>query len=129
MKHVSILALNDCVLASIVDPRTMLLGVNDFLEAAGKEPMFDVHMVGLQKEVKLHGGMFTVHADVLLDDVKKTDSLIDFMDAGLNQKELASNQKPARVDDVQKLLQDVPMDELKDFNDQSKDIEDVMMTN
>jgi len=64
-----------------------------------------------------------------IDDVKKTDSLIEFMDAGLNQKELASNQKPSKIDDVQKLLQDVPIDELKDFNDQSKDIEDVMMTN
>jgi len=64
-----------------------------------------------------------------IDDVKKTDSLIDFMDAGLNQRELASNQKLVKTDDVQQLLQDVSTDELKDFNDQSKDIEDVMMTN
>jgi len=64
-----------------------------------------------------------------IDDVKKTDSLIDFMDAGLNQKELASNQSIPKTDDVQKLLQDVPTDELKDFSDQSKDIEDVMMAN
>lgn len=64
-----------------------------------------------------------------INDVKKTDSLIDFMDAGLNQKELASNHNPVKTDDVQKLLQDVSTDELKDFDDQSKDIEDVMMTN
>ncbi|MFI5186478.1 MAG: hypothetical protein ACHQF0_07130 [Chitinophagales bacterium] len=64
-----------------------------------------------------------------IDDVKKTDSLIEFMDAGLNQKELASNNKTIKTDDVQQLLQDVSTDELKDFNDQSKDIEDVMMTN
>ena len=64
-----------------------------------------------------------------IDDVKKTQSLIDFMDAGLNQEELANNSKTIKTDDVQKLLQDIPLDELKDFNDQSKDIEDVMMTN
>jgi hypothetical protein len=64
-----------------------------------------------------------------IDDVKKTDSLIDFMDAGLNQKELASNHPAVKTDDVQQLLQDVSTDELNDFNEQSKDIEDVMMTN
>ena len=64
-----------------------------------------------------------------IDDVKKTDSLIDFMEAGLNEKELASNRRTGKTDDVQQLLQDVSSDELKDFNDQSKDIEDVMMTN
>jgi hypothetical protein len=30
---------------------------------------------------------------------------------------------------VQQLLKDVSIDELKDFNEESKDIEDVMMTN
>jgi len=64
-----------------------------------------------------------------IDDVKKTENLIDLMDAGLNEKELASNHKTTRTDDVQKLLQDVSTDELKDFNEESKDIEDVMMTN
>jgi hypothetical protein len=64
-----------------------------------------------------------------IDDVKRTDTLIDFMDAGLNQQELATNHKKVKTDDVQKLLQDIPIDELKDFNEESKDIEDVMMTN
>jgi hypothetical protein len=64
-----------------------------------------------------------------IDDVKKTDSLIEFMDAGLNQKEMANNHPVVKTDDVQQLLQDVSTDDLKDFNEQSKDIEDVMMTN
>jgi hypothetical protein len=64
-----------------------------------------------------------------IDDVRKTDSLIDFMDAGLNEKELASNHNTAKIDDVQRLLQDVPTDELKEFNEQTKDIESLMMTN
>jgi hypothetical protein len=64
-----------------------------------------------------------------IDDVKSTETLIDFMDAGMNEKELASNQKVIKTDDVQQLLKDVSNDELKDFSDESKDIEDVMMAN
>jgi len=64
-----------------------------------------------------------------INDVKSTNTLIDFMDAGLNERELASSKKSIKTDDVQQLLKDVSIDELKDFNEESKDIEDVMMTN
>ena len=64
-----------------------------------------------------------------INDVRSTENLIDFMDAGLNEKELASTNKSIRTDDVQVLLKDVSIDELKDFSEESKDIEDVMMTN
>jgi len=64
-----------------------------------------------------------------INDVKSTENLIDFMDPGLNEQELASSQKVIKTDDVQQLLKDVPIDELKDFNEESKAIEDVMMTN
>ena len=64
-----------------------------------------------------------------IDDLKSTDNLIEFMDAGLNEKELASNHKTSATEDVQRLLKDVSTDELKEFSEQSKDIEDVMMTN
>ncbi|QXV65825.1 helix-turn-helix domain-containing protein [Mucilaginibacter achroorhodeus] len=76
MKHISILITNEAVLASIADPRIMFTGVNDFLEAAGKPALFNVQLVGLQKEVKLHGGLFSVHTDALISDVKKTDLII-----------------------------------------------------
>ena len=76
MKHVSILIINEAVLASIVDPRVIFTGVNDFLAAEGKPPAFDVQLVGLEKEVRLHGGLFSVHTDVLLSDLKKTDLII-----------------------------------------------------
>lgn len=63
----------ESILASIADPRYMFTAVNEFLEAAGKPPMFQVQLVGLEKEIKLNNGAFSVHADVLLKDVKKTD--------------------------------------------------------
>ncbi|MBS1600556.1 MAG: helix-turn-helix domain-containing protein [Bacteroidetes bacterium] len=76
MKHISILVYDEAVLPSIVDPRTMFVGVNDFLEASGREPMFNVQMVGLTKEIKLSKGVFTIHADAVFKDVKKTDLII-----------------------------------------------------
>jgi transcriptional regulator GlxA family with amidase domain len=76
MKHISILIPHDSVMASIVDPRAIFTGVNDFLDAAGKPPAFKVQLVGLTKEVQLHNGTFTVHADALIGDVKKTDLIL-----------------------------------------------------
>lgn len=76
MKQVSILVLHDAVMASIVDPHTMFTGVNQFLAGADREPEFRLQFVGLTKQVKLYNGLFSVHADVLMDDVKKTDLVI-----------------------------------------------------
>lgn len=76
MKHVAILIPNEAVLASIVDARTIFTGANDFLQAMGRQPAFNVQMVGLTKEVKVHGGMFSVHPDVLLGELQKSDMVI-----------------------------------------------------
>lgn len=77
MKTVSILVPETAVMACITDPRYMFEAVNQFLLAAGKQPMFKIQLVGAKKEVKLNGGMFTVHTDFLLDEVNsKTDLVI-----------------------------------------------------
>lgn len=73
MKRVVILVPEDAVLASIDDPRCILSGVNDFLAEAGRDPVFDIRLVGMTKEVKLHKGSFTVHADMLLHEVTHAD--------------------------------------------------------
>ncbi|RYY60976.1 MAG: helix-turn-helix domain-containing protein [Chitinophagaceae bacterium] len=76
MKHISILIPHDAVMASVVDPQTILTGVNEFLKAAGKDPVFNVQLVGLSRQVKLSNGQFSVHTDALLDEIKKTDLII-----------------------------------------------------
>ncbi len=76
MKHVTILVPYEAVMASIVDPRTIFTGVNDFLEQSGKPPLFKVQLAGLTKQVRLTNGQFSVHTDVLLQDVKKTDLIV-----------------------------------------------------
>lgn len=76
MKTVIILILETSVPAAIVDPRYMFSAVNEFYKSAGHLPFFKIQLVGLTKEVKLNDGLFTVHPDVLLKDVKKTDLII-----------------------------------------------------
>lgn len=73
MKHVSILVPESAVLAAIGDPRYMFTAVNQFLESAGKPALFDIQLVGRSKAIQLNDGVFTVHTDRLLDEVKKTD--------------------------------------------------------
>ncbi|HEX8638772.1 MAG TPA: hypothetical protein VF692_11955, partial [Pyrinomonadaceae bacterium] len=73
MKHVSILVPESAVLAAVDDPRHVFAAVNDFHKAAGKPAIFDLKFVGASKEVRLHNSSFTVHSDLLLSDVKKTD--------------------------------------------------------
>jgi transcriptional regulator GlxA family with amidase domain len=92
MKHISILVPNEAVLASIEDPRYMFTAANEFLEADGKPALFNVQLVGLTKEVKLHNGAFTVHADALIHEIKKTDlifipALIGDMKKGLEMNQ------------------------------------------
>jgi len=70
---------------------------------------------GLDKDVKK------------IKDVQQLDNLAEFLDAGLNEKEVASTDVNKNME-VENLLKDVPADELKEFSEESKDIQDVMMT-
>ncbi len=73
MKHVSILVPESSVIEAIADPRYMFTAVNQFLQAEGKPPLFNVQLVGIKKEVKLDNNLFSVHANALIKDIKKTD--------------------------------------------------------
>ncbi len=63
-----------------------------------------------------------------MSDTQK-DKLIDFIDAGLNGKETAQVNTDNKSKEVRALLQGVPDAELKDFQEQTEDIADIMMTN
>jgi transcriptional regulator GlxA family with amidase domain len=73
MKHVSILVPERAVLAAIDDPRHVFSQVNSFCQNEGKPPVFDIKFVGLKKEVRLHDSAFSVHADLFLNEIEKTD--------------------------------------------------------
>jgi transcriptional regulator GlxA family with amidase domain len=76
MKRISILIPRDGILGSIEGPRQLLTQVNSLMQQQGKEPLFEVRLVGLTKETKIAGGLFTVHSDLLIHEVVKTDLVI-----------------------------------------------------
>ena len=76
MKHISILVPEGAILGSLEGSRQLLTQVNQFLKMRGEDPLFKVQLVGLTKETKVSGGLFTVHTDLILDEVKKTDLIV-----------------------------------------------------
>lgn len=76
MKHISILVPHRARLSSIELPRHAFSEVNNILIANGKPPLFNVQMLGLQNEIKLNNGLYTVTTDALLKDIEKTDLVI-----------------------------------------------------
>ncbi len=77
MKHISIIVpQGDSILSSIIGPYKALTAANDYLVKTGRNAMFDIHLVGLRNETKLYGGLFSVHPDKMMADVKKTDLII-----------------------------------------------------
>jgi hypothetical protein len=63
-----------------------------------------------------------------MDDTQK-DNLIDFIDAGMNGDETAQVSIDNKTDEVKNLLQGISDEELKDFQEQTEDLGDVLMTN
>ena len=76
MKHISILVPKGAILGSLEGTRQLFTQVNQFMKAKGAPPLFKVQLVGLTEATPLCGGAFTAHANVLIDDVKKTDLII-----------------------------------------------------
>ncbi len=76
MKHISILVPKGAILGSVEGPRQLFTQVNNFFAERGQKPLFKVQLVGISKETPLSGGLFTVHSDHLIDELKKTDLII-----------------------------------------------------
>ncbi len=76
MKNIAILVPETAVVEAVADPRYMFTAVNEFLKNAGEEPIFNVRLVGLVKEIKLFGGSFSIHADELLHEATSPDLVI-----------------------------------------------------
>lgn len=76
MKNISILVPKGAILGSLEGTRQMFTQVNAFLRDRGQPPLFEVQLVGLSKETQLAGGLYTIHSERLLQDVKKTDLVV-----------------------------------------------------
>ena len=77
MKHVSILVpKGHTSVVNIGGTHQMLSWVNEFFDRTGREPLFDIHLVGLENQTEQSTGMFTINPDLLISDVAKTDLII-----------------------------------------------------
>ncbi len=76
MKHISILVPKGAILASLEGSRQLFAQVNTMMRMKGFPSMFDIQLVGLNKETLTSCGLFTVNATALVNDVKKTDLII-----------------------------------------------------
>lgn len=76
MKHISILVPKGAILGSIEGPRQVFTEVNKFLENTGRPALGKVQLAGLFEEVPAAGGIYTIHTDVLVNDIEKTDLII-----------------------------------------------------
>lgn len=76
MKHITILVPKGAILGSIEGPRQLFAQVNQLFKSGGKEPLFKINLVGLTKETRLSGGLFTANSDYLLEDAPKTDLIV-----------------------------------------------------
>ena len=76
MKHISLLVPIGTKIHSIDTPLQAFLEVNEILKANGKQPLFDVKLVGLSKTIELNDGLYTVKADQTISEIEKTDLII-----------------------------------------------------
>ena len=76
MKNVAIYVPENSVMQAIADPQYCFNAVNQFLSVSGKNPLFNIELVGLKKEIFINDGKYSVHTDKLLKDVKKSDLVI-----------------------------------------------------
>ncbi len=76
MKHLSILVPEGAMLGAVEGPLKLFTEVNGLLASLGREPLFNVQLVGLTHETKLNNGLFTVHPELTVKDKVKTDLII-----------------------------------------------------
>ena len=76
MKHISILVPQRAILGSLEGTRQLFTQVNSFFRDRGEPPIFNVELVGLSKETRLVRGLYTIHCDRLIDEVKKTELIV-----------------------------------------------------
>ena len=77
MKHISILIPEgEMTLSSVIGTYELFTKMNGYLANAGRNPFFNVQLVGNKKKTGLHEGLFSVQPDANFKQIKKTDLII-----------------------------------------------------
>lgn len=77
MKHISILIpRGQSSLVNIEGSLQILSEVNVLRAAKGEDPLFDIQLVGISRNISQRNGLFTINPDALISEVAKTDLII-----------------------------------------------------
>lgn len=76
MKTVSILLLNQLNIGGLENARQGFLESNNYLRMMGKDPAFDVELVGSEKEVKVDEGLYAIRPQKNIQELSKTDIIV-----------------------------------------------------
>lgn len=77
MKHISILVPKGAAALSCIEGAYILFNkANGFLAAAGKQPAFDVHLVGMTREARVYDRLFTVTPELTVEKHPRTDLIL-----------------------------------------------------
>ena len=93
MKHVTILALEDATINCIDSCYQILIRVNDFLRYQGKPPFYRVEIAGLDKNTSVSQGLYSIHADVTIDQITHTDMIVIPITCGQFPRTVQLNEK------------------------------------
>jgi transcriptional regulator GlxA family with amidase domain len=76
MKNIYILVPETAVASGVTGPRYLFTTANQFLNAVGKPSMFEVQLIGSQKNIRAQDGSYFITTDRLLSDSKQADLVI-----------------------------------------------------
>jgi len=94
MKHISILVPKGAVALGCIEGSFILFTkANDFLASRGKPPLFNVQLVGLNREAQVYDRLFSVRPDVTIEGIRKTDLIIIPAVNGDKDEVIAANKR------------------------------------
>ncbi|MEH6308600.1 helix-turn-helix domain-containing protein [Olivibacter sp. CPCC 100613] len=77
MKHISLLnPIGETSLSSMEATYKMFSKINEALQSAGKEAIFDIQIVGLSDEAVQSGRIFSIRSDITIHQLRKTDLIV-----------------------------------------------------
>lgn len=77
MKHISILVPEgDTSLSNLEATHKMFTMANSHLERSGQAHLFNIHLVGQNKDSQISNGIFSIKPDTTINEVSKTDLII-----------------------------------------------------
>ena len=76
MRRISIYVPHSAFIEAISPPYRIFNTVNDLYRASGKAPLFDVEFIGIDKNIPVQNGEYSVNINRLLHEVEHTDLVI-----------------------------------------------------